>query len=85
AGNIWVRNTYGDPSLANAEFKFGRVMEDMAIGTGTGLRFDFSYFLIRLDYAYKVKDPNRPEDPDKWFYDWKLFNGQLQLGINYPF
>lgn len=85
AGNIWARSTYGDPQLSNAEFQLGRVFKDMAIGTGTGLRFDFSYFLIRLDYAYRVKDPNRMADPDQWFYDWKLFNGQLQLGINYPF
>jgi outer membrane protein insertion porin family len=85
AGNIWVHDTYGDTSLKNADFKLNRLLEDLAIGTGTGLRFDFSYFLIRLDYAFKVKDPNRLEDPDKWFYNWKLFNGQLQLGINYPF
>jgi outer membrane protein assembly factor BamA len=85
AGNIWARSTYGDPTLKNADFQLGRVFQDMAIGTGTELRFDFSYFLIRLDYAYKVKDPNRLADPDQWFYDWKIFNGQLQLGINYPF
>ena len=85
AGNIWQRKTYGDPSLTNGEFKFGRFFEDLAIGTGTGVRFDFNYFLLRLDYAYKVKDPNRPNDPEKWFYNWKIFNGQLQLGVNYPF
>jgi len=85
AGNVWLRKTYNDPSLNNAEFNFGRLFEDLAIGTGTGVRFDFNYFLLRLDYAYKVKDPNRPNDPDKWFYNWKLFNGQLQLGVNYPF
>jgi len=84
-GNLWARSTYGDPALTNADFQLGRVFQDMAIGTGTGLRFDFGYFLIRLDYAYRVKDPNRAADPDQWFYDWKLFNGQLQLGINYPF
>lgn len=85
AGNIWLRKTFGDPDLQNAEFNLGRLGKDLAIGTGTGLRVDFNYFLIRLDYAYKVKDPQRQVDSDKWFYNWKLFNGQLQLGINYPF
>jgi hypothetical protein len=84
-GNIWSHSTYGDPKLENADFRWNRFLEEMAIGTGTGLRFDFNYFLIRLDYAFKVKDPNRLEDPEQWFYNWKIFNGQLQLGINYPF
>ncbi len=87
AGNIWLRKTFGDPALTNADFKLSRLGKDLAIGAGTGLRFDFNFFLIRLDYAYKVKDPQRKpnEDPNKWFYNWGLFNGQLQLGINYPF
>jgi outer membrane protein assembly factor BamA len=84
-GNVWSHSTYGDPKLTNSDFKFSRMLSDLAVGTGTGLRLDFTYFLIRLDYAFKVKDPNRFIDPDQWFYDWKLFNGQLQLGINYPF
>lgn len=85
AGNIWLRKTYGDPNLEGADFKLSRLGRDLAIAAGTGLRFDFNFFLIRLDYAYKVKDPQRKKDPDKWFYNWGLFNGQLQLGINYPF
>lgn len=85
AGNIWLRKTFGDPELKNAEFNLGRLGKDLAIGAGTGLRVDFNYFLIRLDYAYKVKDPQRKVDPERWFYNWTLFNGQLQLGINYPF
>jgi outer membrane protein assembly factor BamA len=84
-GNIWSHSTYGDAKQENSDFKLERMLNDLAIGTGTGLRFDFTYFLIRLDYAFKVKDPNRIQDPDQWFYNWKLFNGQLQLGINYPF
>ena len=85
AGNVWIRKTYGDLTLKNAEFQLSRLFEDIAIGTGTGMRLDFNYFLIRIDYAYKVKDPNHPIDPGKWFYGWKLFSGQLQLGVNYPF
>jgi outer membrane protein insertion porin family len=85
AGNIWLRKTYGDAKLEGADFKFSRLGRDLAIAAGTGLRFDFNFFLIRLDYAYKVKDPQRKEEPGKWFYNWGLFNGQLQLGINYPF
>jgi outer membrane protein insertion porin family len=85
AGNIWLRKTFGDPALDSADFRLSRLGRDLAIGAGTGLRFDFNFFLIRLDYAYRVKDPQRRVEPEKWFYNWGLFNGQLQLGINYPF
>jgi outer membrane protein assembly factor BamA len=87
AGNIWLRKTFDDPNLVGADFNLARFGKDLAIGAGTGVRFDFNFFLIRLDYAYKVKDPQRKEQDGErqWFYNWGLFNGQLQLGINYPF
>ena len=56
-GNIWnTRDTKQDP---NAGFKLERLYKDLAIGVGTGLRIDFNYFLIRIDYAVKMKDPTR--------------------------
>ena len=64
-------------------------MKDLAVGAGTGLRIDFSYFRLRLDYAYKIKNPS-PEPfnaaaQNQWFYKLKPFGGVMQLGINYPF
>lgn len=84
-GNIWyVKKKAGDPEEV---FSFNRIFKDLAIGTGFGLRFDPGFFVIRLDYAYKAKDPS-PSNGDaqnKWFYGTKLFKGQFQLGISYPF
>jgi outer membrane protein insertion porin family len=84
-GNVWFLREA--PGFPGGEFKFGKLWKDLAIGAGTGLRIDFGFFLVRLDYAYKVKDPSPeiPEAQNKWFYDWGLLNGQLQLGVNYPF
>ena len=87
-GNVWfLRN---NPDFPDGEFpdSFSKLWKDIAIGVGTGLRVDLSTFLkIRLDYAYKLKDPT-PETlsaQNKWAHGWQLFNGQLQLGIDYPF
>ena len=86
-GNIWfMKSSAGDEAEV---FKLGRLAKDLAVGVGTGLRVDFTFFLVRVDYAYKAKDPS-PDDDDaasqnKWFYNIKPFNGQLQIGINYPF
>jgi outer membrane protein insertion porin family len=88
-GNIWFLKKAAAPNNPEQVFNLSRLGKDIGIGLGTGLRLDFTFFLVRLDYAYKVKDPSpSPEKADsqnKLFYDWKLFNGQIQLGINYPF
>ena len=87
-GNIWLRKT--NPDFPDGEFpdSFSKLWKDIGIGVGTGLRVDLSTFLkIRLDYAYKLKNPT-PDNlsaQNKWAYDWQLFNGQVQLGIDYPF
>lgn len=84
-GNVWyVKKKAGSPDEV---FSFNRLFTDLAVGTGFGLRIDPGFFIVRLDYSYKAKDPS-PSDPagqNKWFYGAQLFNGQFQLGISYPF
>ncbi|MBD0332266.1 MAG: BamA/TamA family outer membrane protein [Chitinophagaceae bacterium] len=86
-GNIWYLRENKD--FPNGEFQLSRLWKDLAIGAGTGLRIDFGLFLVRADYAYKVKNPSpdseNASEQNKWFYNWKPFNGQLQLGVTYPF
>ncbi|MCH5688873.1 outer membrane protein assembly factor [Niabella sp. W65] len=52
-GNIWYLKK--DAGLEEERFKLSRLGKDIAIGSGAGIRADFSFFVIRLDYAYKVK------------------------------
>lgn len=85
-GNVWSRKPIDViPEAQGSDFQINRFYKEFAVGLGTGLRLDFSYFLIRLDWAYKIRDPQRTEGADKWFYDMRLGNGQLQLGIGHPF
>ncbi len=60
AGNIW--NVRNDPNNPNSQFDLSRLGKDIALGVGTGLRFDFNYFLIRVDFGIKLKDPARLEN-----------------------
>jgi len=85
-GNIWSRKPIDTSAAAQgSDFQINRFFKEFAVGMGTGLRLDFSYFLIRLDWAYKVRDPQRDEGGEKWFYKMELGSGQFQLGIGYPF
>jgi outer membrane protein insertion porin family len=91
-GNVWnVKANVNDPE---ARFNFKNLGRDLAIGIGTGMRIDFSYFLIRLDLAYKLKDPARQynngwADRFQWFENrqngLKVNNYAVQLGIGLPF
>jgi outer membrane protein assembly factor BamA len=87
-GNIWfLKKAPG--RLPEEIFNVSRLGKDIAIGAGVGLRVDFSFFVIRFDYSYKMKDPSpKPVDAagqNILFYNWKPLNGQFQLGISYPF
>lgn len=93
-GNIWnLKSNNQDP---DSRFSFRELYRDLAIGVGTGLRLDFSYFLIRFDFAYKVKDPARNRNGG-WMsfkdFVWsetrpsglKVNNVAMQFGIGLPF
>lgn len=95
-GNIWNVRKIASASDPDSRFSFKNLGRDIAIGAGTGLRFDLSYFLIRLDFAYKVKDPLRAANGG-WMsvkdFNWtdtrangvQIRNYALQLGIGLPF
>ncbi|WP_422798568.1 BamA/TamA family outer membrane protein [Sphingobacterium sp. Mn56C] len=54
-GNIW--RLRADSPNKNGEFVWNKLFNQIAIGSGFGLRFDMDYFVIRLDAGIKIKDP----------------------------
>lgn len=93
-GNIW--NLKYNAQNPDATFHLSNLGKDIAIGVGTGLRFDFNYFLLRFDFGYKLKDPARPYN-NGWVdvrnLSWQdtrvngaqVNNWAFQFGINLPF
>jgi outer membrane protein assembly factor BamA len=66
AGNIWTfSNNQSNP---NSVFNFSTFYNQIAVGTGFGIRWDFSFFLLRLDIATKVINPSKPKN-EKWVLD----------------
>ncbi|MBI1225575.1 MAG: BamA/TamA family outer membrane protein [Bacteroidetes bacterium] len=109
-GNVWTKDF--DPDRVGSRFTLrqkinekGQIEEDafyreMGIATGFGLRFDFSYFIFRLDFGTPIRnnypDPARANsyfiDPKLWKINsvgdvFRKFNNNIryQLAIGYPF
>ena len=99
AGNIWLANK--DNSRPNAEFNKSRFYKEFALGTGVGLRFDFDFFIVRMDVGIPLRDPLKV-DGEKWLWQGKdeynafltnvnnspsSFKLQtvLNLGLGFPF
>jgi outer membrane protein insertion porin family len=88
AGNIW--NLREEDEIPGGRFEYPEFIEEIALGTGLGIRLDFTFFLLRLDLAFPLADPRienssyfqpvRPLD-SQWRRDNLIFN----LAIGYPF
>jgi outer membrane protein assembly factor BamA len=85
AGNVW--DFKKDENKPGAEFNINRFYKEIAVGTGFGARFDFSFFLLRLDVGIRLRDPAL-EGENKWipvFREFTLRDLHLKFGIGYPF
>lgn len=82
-GNIWTMKE--NETFIGGEFKFDTFYKQLAADAGVGLRFDFSFFLFRLDAAVPIVNPAYPEG-ERWRIDKLQFKDfVLNFGIGYPF
>ena len=96
-GNIWLYNDgrikspidETDPTkIESYKFKLENLNEQIATSAGFGLRYDFTFFIFRLDAAIPIFDPRlengyrfTPQNPNKF----SINQFQLNLAIGYPF
>ncbi len=59
-------------------------LKSLALGTGLGLRYDFKFFVFRLDFGFKTYNPAKLET-ERWFKELNLSKTVVNFGINYPF
>lgn len=93
AGNIWLIKgstvtAAQDPQGDDGKFRFNEFLNEMAVGTGLGLRFDLSFLILRLDLGLKLVDP--AQEKGKRFVGDQIFsnfgpNSEFNIGIGYPF
>jgi outer membrane protein assembly factor BamA len=82
-GNIWSLKD----NRPGTEFSLSRFYKEIAIGTGAGLRYDFSFVIIRVDLGIRLHDPSL-NPGSRWIPFGKLLqkdNINLAFAVGYPF
>jgi outer membrane protein assembly factor BamA len=82
AGNIW--NVLDNVEDEKYVFRNLNSLKNSAIGSGIGFRYDFNFFIVRMDLGFKTYNPAEV-DGRKWFKDYNLEKSVINIGINYPF
>lgn len=68
AGNVWtiepriIRDADNNiVENGNSQFRLNQFYKEFGVGTGFGLRFNFSFLILRFDVGLKAYDPGRSE------------------------
>jgi outer membrane protein assembly factor BamA len=83
AGNIWYgpRNDFRDENnqdrLEQGRFKFDNFYNQIAVGSGPGIRLDWEYVVVRFDFTYRLHDLQQG-----WFNNKQLY---FSFGIGHSF
>jgi hypothetical protein len=83
-GNIWLYNN--NPSIPNSQFLLSgphMFLREVAWGTGIGFRFDFTYFVFRIDLGFPLHNPSLANQ--KLFNSQPIYRTVPNFGIGYPF
>lgn len=82
-GNIWTIHNY--ENQPGGMFHFDTFWKQIALAYGLGLRFDFTYFLLRLDLGLKAHNPAMGQE--RWpiiHPNWHR-DATFHFAVGYPF
>jgi outer membrane protein insertion porin family len=90
AGNIWLVNE--DESRQGGKFEINSFIDQLAVSTGIGVRFEINPIIIRFDWAWPIRYPYKT-DGSNWVVDkidftnhnWRKENVILNISLGYPF
>ena len=82
AGNVWTIKNYD--TQPGGVFQFDTFASQIAIAYGLGLRFDFSFFIARIDLGFKLYNPVLTRR-EQWRVSPGIDDMALHFAIGYPF
>ena len=84
AGNIWLLKD--DPARPGGKFEFNSFLNEIAIGSGAGVRIDITYFVLRIDVGIPIRKPYI-QGSEKWIFNDPSFLKEyiISLAVGFPF
>ncbi len=82
-GNIWLLNN--SENYPGGKFNVNEILSEIAIDGGVGFRFDFSFFIFRIDAATALRDPSFAKGSRWQFNNLTMKDVIWNFGIGYPF
>ena len=84
AGNVWLLKA--EKQRPGGEFRLKDIPRQIALGTGFGVRYDFSYIVIRADLGIPLHAPYDTGKSGYYNITGSFWKGLvLNLAIGYPF
>ena len=91
SGNIWLTKKSAE-DLPSGKFNLNSFHNQIALGTGFGLRLDIQYVILRFDIGIPIRNPSFSEN-NGWIIStlngldrqWINQNVKYNLAIGYPF
>ena len=80
AGNIWTLRNYEEQP--GGQFRLERLLKDLAVSYGLGLRLNFDFFIIRFDLGMKAVNPAYESDDEEHF---PLIHPRLRRDLAFHF
>lgn len=83
AGNVWLMRK--DENRPGGELTLRNFAEQIALGTGVGIRYDMDFLVFRLDWGIALHDPY--DTGKSGYYNIPKFKDSMALhfAIGYPF
>ncbi len=83
-GNIWNFRSDIPETVLRKDF-----LSQLAVGVGGGIRWDAQFFLLRVDFAFKIRNPY-PNEQGSHYFGTDFFNSfrqqpSIRFALNYPF
>jgi outer membrane protein insertion porin family len=90
AGNMWIAEK--DSTNPYSGIDRSKLISQLAVGTGVGLRLDASFFVLRFDLSMPIRKP-WIEANNSWVFNevdfssssWRGENLVLSIALGYPF
>jgi outer membrane protein assembly factor BamA len=84
AGNVWRIGRPRENLSADSRFRVDGFYEQLGVSGGIGARFDFNFFLFRVDWGLQLHNPDK-RPGERWIRRITLRQSAFSFNVGFPF